>query len=83
MDIQDRQAGQDRHEPEPGQGVMRDSTGWFYVLVGAFIIIAAVFAGGLLLGPTDQSTIAFNVQPDGVRSGVGNTPAPPPPARPN
>jgi hypothetical protein len=64
----------------PGQTVQRDSTGWIMVVVGALIIIGAVFAGGTLFGPTDQATIASNVRPDGVRTGVGNTPAPAPPA---
>lgn len=63
----------------PGQTVQREGTGWLMVVIGMLIVVAAVFAGGTFLGPTDQATIASNVRPDGVRTGVGNTPAPTPP----
>lgn len=78
-DIYHPQYHDDRTGAAPGQTVQREGTGWLMVVIGMLIVVAAVFAGGTFLGPTDQATIASNVRPDGVRTGVGNTPAPTPP----
>jgi hypothetical protein len=66
-----------RHPAIAGrETIISEPAGWGLFLGSIAATIAVLCVLGTLLGPTKQATIAHNVEPDGVVTGVGNTPAP-------
>jgi hypothetical protein len=53
--------------------VPSETGGWALFLGAIALTLVVAFGLGHLYGPHDQATIASNVRPDGVVTGVGNT----------